>query len=130
MNGTVERVNRTLVEHASAMLWTARLPIGFWTVAILMATFLKNRSPTKALPMTPYEATGWGLQPDYYDINRKLFIHRIYEPFVSPVNPPQDPIFNISHGFADKKASILSKHVCTYKQHQDTRIMWILPIQI
>ena len=56
MNGIAERVNRTLFKHARAMLWTARLPVGFWTAAVQMATFLKNRSPTKALNTTPYEA--------------------------------------------------------------------------
>ena len=56
MNGIAERVNRTLVGHASAMLWTAELPIGFWTAAIQIATFLKNWSPTTALKdMTPYK---------------------------------------------------------------------------
>lgn len=56
MNAIAERVNRTLTEHASAMLWTACLPIGFWAPAVLMATYLKNRSPTRALDVTPYEA--------------------------------------------------------------------------
>ena len=56
MNGLSERVNRTIIEHATAMLWTAQLPVGFWTAAVQMATFLKNRSPTKALATTPYEA--------------------------------------------------------------------------
>ena len=64
MNGIAERVNRMLTEHASAMLWTATLPIGFWAPAILMATFLKNQSPTRALTgMTPYEAY-YGCQPN------------------------------------------------------------------
>lgn len=56
MNGIAERVNRTLIEHACTMLWTAQLPIGFWTAVILMATFLKNRLPTKALNITPYKS--------------------------------------------------------------------------
>lgn len=56
MNGIAERMNQTLTEHASAMLWTAELPIGFRASAILMTTFLKDRSPTKALEITPYEA--------------------------------------------------------------------------
>ena len=37
MNGIAERVIRVLVEHASAMLWQAELPVGFWVSAILMA---------------------------------------------------------------------------------------------
>ena len=56
MNSIPERVNRILIEHASAMLWSAKLPIGFWYCAIQMAVYTKNRSPTKALKTTPYEA--------------------------------------------------------------------------
>lgn len=56
MNGIAERVNRVLTEHASAMLWDAKLPIGFWAAAVLNACYLKNRSPTSALDCTPYEA--------------------------------------------------------------------------
>lgn len=64
MNGIAKRVNRTLTENASALLWTAQLPIGFWAPAILVATFLKNRCPTKALPdITPYEAY-YGTKPN------------------------------------------------------------------
>ena len=56
MNGIAERVNRVLTEHASAMLWEAHLPIGFWAAALMNATYLKNRSPTACLDCTPYEA--------------------------------------------------------------------------
>ena len=63
INGIAERCIRTITEHASAMLWTANLPVGFWAVAVNMATFLKNRSPTKILDITPYEAW-WGKKPN------------------------------------------------------------------
>ena len=56
MNGIAERLNRVLTEHASAMLWEAELPIGFWAAAILNATYLKNRSPTSCLEHMPFEA--------------------------------------------------------------------------
>ena len=58
MNGIAERTIRTVVEHASAMLWAARLPIGFWSSAVKCSVFLMNRSPHSALQdnMTPYEA--------------------------------------------------------------------------
>ena len=63
MNGIAERVNRVLAEHASAMLWEAELPIGFWAAAVTNAAYLKNRSPTSFLECTPYEAY-YGKQPN------------------------------------------------------------------
>ena len=58
MNSIAERSIRTVIEHASAMLWAARLPVGFWSSAVKCAVFLMNRSPHSALEnnMTPYEA--------------------------------------------------------------------------
>ena len=65
MNGLAERVIRTVIEHASAMLWAAGLPIGFWSSAVKCAVFLANRSPHSALPdsITPFEAW-FGGQPN------------------------------------------------------------------
>ena len=56
MNGIAERGNRILAKHASAMLWDAKLPIGFWAAAVLNASYLKNRSPTNCLDCTPFQA--------------------------------------------------------------------------
>ena len=58
MNGIAERTIRTIIEHASSMLWAAKLPIGFWASAVKCAVFLMNRSPHSALEkqITPYEA--------------------------------------------------------------------------
>ena len=56
MNGIAERMMRTVIEHASAMLWTAHLPIGFWAAAVKTSVFLTNRSPSSALGSTPFEA--------------------------------------------------------------------------
>ena len=56
-NGVAERANRTLVESAKFMLHTAQLPPTYWALALAMAAFIRNRSPTRALHrMTPYEA--------------------------------------------------------------------------
>ena len=54
-NGVAERLNRMLVETARSMLLDAKLPKQFWAEAISTAVYLKNRSPSKALNMTPYE---------------------------------------------------------------------------
>ena len=55
-NGVAEQLNRTLMEMAHSMLLDAKLPKEFWAEAISTAVYLKNRSPTKALKLTPYEA--------------------------------------------------------------------------
>ena len=38
------------------MLWTAKLPVFFWSMGLGAATYVKNRSPIAALPVTPYQA--------------------------------------------------------------------------
>ena len=55
-NGVAERLNRTLVEHARAMLLARELPKYLWAEAINYATWLKNRLPSRAIPgHTPYD---------------------------------------------------------------------------
>jgi transposase InsO family protein len=56
-NGIAERMNRTITEKARAMLVASKLASSFWGEAVLTATYLINRSPTKALinNKTPYE---------------------------------------------------------------------------
>jgi hypothetical protein len=41
-NGIAERLNRTLLEHACAMLFTAGLPRFLWLEAVRHAVYLKN----------------------------------------------------------------------------------------
>ncbi len=55
-NGIAERLNKSLVEMARSMLLDAKLPKKFWAEAISTAVYLKNRSPSKALKITPYQA--------------------------------------------------------------------------
>ena len=56
-NGVSERLNRTLCEKLRALLFESGLPLKLWSRLIETATYLKNRSPTKALGgKTPYEA--------------------------------------------------------------------------
>ncbi|CAH2091010.1 unnamed protein product [Euphydryas editha] len=55
-NGVAERLNRTLVEKARTMLSDSGLGPRFWGEALMTAIYLKNRSPTAALPgSTPEE---------------------------------------------------------------------------
>ncbi|HEV7736915.1 MAG TPA: reverse transcriptase domain-containing protein [Chlamydiales bacterium] len=56
-NGIAERLNRTLVENARAMIFAKNLPKSLWPEAVGYACYIKNRSPVRALEnMTPYEA--------------------------------------------------------------------------
>ncbi|KAK4384341.1 Retrovirus-related Pol polyprotein from transposon TNT 1-94 [Sesamum angolense] len=54
-NGVPERRNRTLLEMARSMMAQANLPISFWGDAILTASYILNRVPSKSIPSTPYE---------------------------------------------------------------------------
>lgn len=56
-NGVAERMNRTITEKARAMICSACLDKSFWGEAVLTATYLINRIPTKAIKTnkTPYE---------------------------------------------------------------------------
>jgi len=56
-NGVAERKNRSLMEMARCMLKAKGLPHKFWVEALMCATHVLNRCPTKALKsITPYEA--------------------------------------------------------------------------
>ena len=62
-NGVTERMNRTLIEKAHAMIAAANVSKTFWAEAIANAAYVRNRSPTSSLRnMTPFEAW-WGHKP-------------------------------------------------------------------
>ena len=49
-------MNCTIVEHAHAMLIGHKVSLFLWPEAVVYATYLKNRSSTRALvDKTPYE---------------------------------------------------------------------------
>ncbi|KAG7303823.1 hypothetical protein JYU34_010719 [Plutella xylostella] len=49
-NGVAERANRTIVEKARCMLQDAGLDQRVWAEAVNTAVYLKNRSPSRAVP--------------------------------------------------------------------------------
>lgn len=56
LNGVAERLNRTILEKARAMIIHSKLNKSFWGEAVLCATYLLNRSPTATLEnVTPAE---------------------------------------------------------------------------
>jgi hypothetical protein len=63
-NGIAERLNRTLLERIRAFSHTSGLPKSLWGEALRHATWLKNRTATRALDgKTPFEAL-YGRPPD------------------------------------------------------------------
>ena len=56
-NGVAERMNRTLMESARAMIAHAGLPNSYWGEAVATAAYVRNRMPTTAIKnnQTPYE---------------------------------------------------------------------------
>lgn len=48
-NGKAERMNRTLVERARALAINAKMPKFLWGEAILCATYITNRCPTRSM---------------------------------------------------------------------------------
>ncbi|XP_022853910.1 uncharacterized protein LOC111375338 [Olea europaea var. sylvestris] len=62
-NGVAERRNKTLLEMVRFMMAHANLPISYWGDALLTATYILNRVPSKSIPTTPYQL--WiGRSPD------------------------------------------------------------------
>ena len=61
--GKVERANRTIINTVRTMLIDTKLPQALWPELAKTAVYLRNRSPTKTLPQTPYEAL-WKRKPD------------------------------------------------------------------
>ena len=78
-NGVSERLNRTLLERTRAFLHASGLPKFLWGEAIHHAVWLKNRTPTRALPdgKTPYEML-YGKKPNLAGLREwgaKVWVH-------------------------------------------------------
>ena len=54
-NGVSERRNRTLLDMVRSMMPGTDLPLSFWGLALVTATFLLNQVPSKSVSQTPYE---------------------------------------------------------------------------
>jgi transposase InsO family protein len=64
-NGIAERMNRTLVEHARALLLASSMPERVWAEALRHTAWLRNRTLTKGAPgtKTPHELAT-NMKPD------------------------------------------------------------------
>jgi len=66
-NGVAERAIGVLTATARAMLHDTGLPKKLWVEAFSTATYLRNRTPTRALDgLTPFELL-YGMKPDLAD---------------------------------------------------------------
>ena len=54
-NGVAERLNRTIMDNVRALLYHANLPLSLWGEAVSTVVYLRNRSPTSCLDVTPYQ---------------------------------------------------------------------------
>jgi transposase InsO family protein len=52
-NGVAERVNRTIIGRAKAMLYGAQLPLFLWAEAARTAVYIINRTPSRSQTETP-----------------------------------------------------------------------------
>ncbi len=62
-NGVSERLNLTIFDKVRAFLIDSGLPPSLWAEAARHATWIKNRTPTKAVDKTPFEVW-FGKSPD------------------------------------------------------------------
>lgn len=70
LNGVAERLNRTIVERIRAFTHSSGLPKFLWGEALRHATWLKNRTATRALDgLTPFQAL-FGRAPDISRLRR------------------------------------------------------------
>lgn len=54
-NGIAEKKNKTLMEMVKFMIAQTNLSISFWGDCFLIATYIFNHVPTKAIFSTPYK---------------------------------------------------------------------------
>ena len=70
-NGVSERRNRTIMERARSLAADANLPTYLWSEAVATATYLVNRSPTRANSGIPPESKYSGTKSDLHHL--KIF---------------------------------------------------------
>ncbi|PNF16926.1 hypothetical protein B7P43_G03693 [Cryptotermes secundus] len=82
LNGTAERMNRTIVEKARALIFDSGLNKRMWGEAVLTSAYLLNRSPTVTVNGTPAE-NWYGKRPDLAGL--KSFGSEMYTKILVPL---------------------------------------------
>jgi hypothetical protein len=106
-NGTAERLNRTLMDKARAMLIEKNLPKSLWAEAINTANYLRNRAPVSGLEVTPFEAF-FGTKPDLS--NNRVFGCKVYSVTPASKRSKLDPRATLGTlvGYDNKGYRVLS----------------------
>jgi len=101
-NGVAERMKRTLVELACAMLTDSKLPLFLWEPAVAHAMYLWNLSYTSVKPaVTPYQ--GWtGKKPN-----------------ISHLHEFSMPIWVLLQGQSIQKKMLPKSQCCAYVGYDD-----------
>lgn len=66
-NGDAERANRSIIERVIAIMHSERLPLALWAEVTQAVVYIKNRSPTRVLKTTPFEAL-YGVKPNIMNL--------------------------------------------------------------
>ena len=74
-NSLAERPHRDLAQMMRCMLFSAELSSAYWSYALTMAVYIKNRLPHSALSTTPFQAFT-GRRPDLSRL--RIFGSRVY----------------------------------------------------
>jgi len=113
-NGVAERFNQTTHEHALCMLHEAGMSNGFWPEAHEYASYIRNRTPTRALKRVTPNETFHGTKPDVSTL--RIFGSRCHVRTPAETRTKLEPhsLDGIFCGFAPKskayKVWIPSKH--------------------
>ncbi|EZA58507.1 Eukaryotic translation initiation factor 3 subunit A [Ooceraea biroi] len=75
-NGVAERLNWTIIEKTRAMLQDSGLCKKYWGEAVMTAIYVKNRSPTVAVPRATPEELWSGYKTDVSDLS--IFGYRVF----------------------------------------------------
>lgn len=115
-NGIAERNNRTIIQMVRCMLNDAKLPIKYWAEAAYYAVYLKNRTYTRKVGMTPEEKFT-GKKPDVKHL--KIFGSLVYYLVDKQNRRKLDPVSNeaIFVGY-----NHLTKHYRVFCKERDTII--------
>lgn len=80
-NGTIERLNRTIMERARALLYECSASNEYWSFAVYATIYLINRIPTSTLGgVTPYEKWNWWAKPTFKHLRIFESVAHIYIP--------------------------------------------------
>lgn len=123
-NGVAERLNRTLITKARALLSAAELPVELWGEAVHTANYLKNRTPseTDEGPRSP-EQMWTGRKPGLSHLRTFGCVAYAHVPAAKRAKLDQTALKGVFVGYAQttRQYRILDPQDVTVKLHSDVR---------